>query len=1335
MRAVRGTSLEVCVVTGYLELEVGAAKSKLALGLGMADVLPDDEAAWDIVARELESPLRSFHDDYIQALQPSFTEFSAKRNMLHADQVHLFLSRHFSGLQNNKEYTRQVLEKIQDMRMEPPVPATYAEPDVVPISHQYITFMELKATLLLPTMISQRLDACDPYALEASGALPTPEAKELPPPRVSLPSSKNEWHEFQFEIQRSSEFHMDVSKRSRQWLGGSQRPRILVLKDGMLDIFKKADKVKAKPKASKSIPLDQVDALSTGSGNTFVVRTKDGRNLTLSCHSPESLSQCVAEIATHCLFQALDTGQSAVEITKFVTAGARLNDAMRLLPSLQKSGLLPFPCVPLCAAFVLDGLDKKPRSESRVDTLLKAGANPATLLRWAFASHFFLRKSAVSQNVLDFFLRHHLSLATAGDDPAHWSLPQYLCLVRDVAGVERLLRHATRADLARVLTHTNAAGDSVLHVAVKRIHENDKTDDAERIAVLFLKAMAKHQLDGPAWLHKDDATGESLLHLALKARMWKLVELLVTAPVCSSLDARGNSVLHVAIKLHAPTKVLSRIIQLVKTTTRMGKKDVDGLELRDADGADTPLTLALKCRNEAVIEQLLAAGAQPDAMGHWGTGLANITLHDTPLHVAIKTGLPAAARALVLHGAAWFTLDGAGASPLSLALRYGMYALAFDLLNVLSGDTYDVEWTDRQVGDSVVGLALKAGQLELACLLLDLSPALVHVQHLRTKETPLHYTMKIRVWLDYLEPRTHKYKKTRQARVKSKSDGDLASLLTGDWATPSYDSQSHFFVQRALEGLLLGILKRVPPAICVLRTERGNLRPAFCCHRRLVDPMANAEPIFHLVNSDDCITDHQVDAFTPLHAAARGGPSTNHILRWLLLHLQHEAVAESLGVTIGFDETPLHVAVEAGAVDNARDLLRVLNQRPGAATVLDAVRCDGASALHLAAVQPGPMEGVLCELLRQGAYAEGWDELGVAPLHVAIAHGASAACVHELARRGADVNARTEDGRTPLMVALEAHNEGAFEALWALGANARALLPASRLGLAQLAAAMDAVSPSIASRILQDASRFTAPKLEVLQQIAEATETFASDQVAERPTYRTQGSIGSKTEFSITRLSLSAESPPPLPPPPSSSSKTALPLKRWIEKAGLPKADDDVAKVVKKEQLWLLRLKDEEKSTLQLVANEAKLEAREWLAKRIGKKKVLSDSLVLCQQYYAEKGIDLDPVVARKEAEKIFVDKHVAEAVSEARMEIEREKQSIAHEASRRVVKDGRVSYGPGSNQSAVSFAATSATSSFLVESFILENFEHATDDEGDDDFAVYSDVFEWNLDARNTLC
>ncbi|KAF0719789.1 Aste57867_788 [Aphanomyces stellatus] len=1320
-----------------------------------------------MIARELKSPPRSFHEVFLQALHPSFTELAAKNSMLLAEQLQHFLGRHFASLVGNAAYARHILEQIQHMRMEAPVPK---DQDVFlkqssSLSNQYISFMELKTTLLLPPMISQRLASHDAYALNPSLKTSAPQYNTQRH-RLILPTTDRS-----SAMDRAREFRANVCKRSRKWLGGPPRSRILIVKEHMVELFKKGDT----KKASMSVTVDTIESITT-TQLEFVIRTKDGDALILTCDSIDGVRQCVSEVATHCLFHALDTGQPATELGKFLACGARLNDRSRLSPTLLRANLLSIPTSALGMAYIMDERSHtRDVQSSRVATLLAAGAKCHALLRWSFASLFFLRKTPLSRNVLDYFLQHELPLETAGDDAHSWSLLQYLCLMRNVSSVERFLQVVDKASVSRMLAHVNGAGDSVLHVAIK--HDEDM-DDAELIACLLLKPLvgsAKSPakplgddstttsiaMDHCAWINHVDQMGDTVIHAALKAKMWKCVESLVALHASTSAtDAqvhavsyltvshsshKGNTAVHLALKMHAPYPLLCRIVRASKLKRGATPKD-DCLERRDGRG-DTALTLALKLRNEAAVLRLLECGAQPDVLGCiWDHHNVLGGGGDSPLHVAIKTGLPNAARALVLHGATADAVDAHGASVLSLALRHGMYSLAYEIILVLAVDqddqppsstADDVEatnkWLDLQVGDSVVGLALKAGQLELAALLLDLCPATLHVAHIRTLERPLHHVMKLREWLDYIEPKASqpphaRQKKAKQTRhhVKSKSDGDLTTLLVGDWATVApYDAQAHLFVQRTLEGMLLGMVKQVDPALCV------------SCP---VMPTTEVEPIYHLVNSDDCITDHQVDCFTPLHAAARGGLSTNHILRWFLLQLTDASLPQTLGVTIGpLAATPLHEAIVSASTENAIDLLDFIAAKPGAHDVVNAVRADLASALHLAChhAKLKPMQPILGRLLAMDHVSietEGWDDAGRTPLHVAVEHGADDALVRLFHASGADLNTRTEDGRTPLMVALQANNDVAFQTLLALGANAKLVMPGTRHGLRDLAAAImddpSGLHPVFASLVHRSPSDATPQDDQVPLSPPNAIRCRRlSDEMDEVTT----DSVRGQSYISISRLSslMPKEDIMTNRPEPNENGSTSPPLV-YVGggNVGDPKAKKDAVFLFGKKEssvatpddhAWLGRLKEDEKATLHLVAVEARQQAREWLCKRVGKQKILSDSLLLTQQHYAQHGVDLDPTTARLQAEKLFIDRHVADMVSEARLEIEREKQNLLYEATRVSMKDPvAASTRP---PSALSTASSSTT--FLLESFI----GHADDD------SLRGSLDLIDFEPRKTLC
>ncbi|RHY96747.1 hypothetical protein DYB37_008907, partial [Aphanomyces astaci] len=238
------------------------------------------------VARELAGPPRRFHDDFLQALQPSFMELAAKNSMLLSDQLTHFLSREFPSAAapstGYATYARRVVEQIHRMRMEAPVSTSNVDQDACikhpsTISNQYISFMELKTALQIPSMISHRLATLDPYALCPSVMSPPPvhHASSLlhPRPLIFPPAH----HPSKAAPSRPRDFRANVCKRSRKWLGGPPRPRILVVKGDVVELFKKGDK----KKASKTVQVAAIDTItsSTTSSFEFTLRMKDGTTL------------------------------------------------------------------------------------------------------------------------------------------------------------------------------------------------------------------------------------------------------------------------------------------------------------------------------------------------------------------------------------------------------------------------------------------------------------------------------------------------------------------------------------------------------------------------------------------------------------------------------------------------------------------------------------------------------------------------------------------------------------------------------------------------------------------------------------------------------------------------------------------------------------------------------------------------------------------------------------------------------------------------------------------------------------------------------------------------
>ncbi|RHY30791.1 hypothetical protein DYB32_004039 [Aphanomyces invadans] len=691
----------------------------------------------------------------------------------------------------------------------------------------------------------------------------------------------------------------------------------------------------------------------------------------------------------------------------------------------------------------------------------------------------------------------------------------------------------------------------------------------------------------------------------------------------SCLDVKGNTALHLALKMDAPYPLVCHLIRSSVSRTKQHLVDqispskdgnraiypfattYGGFERLDQHG-DTALTLALKLRNEQIVVRLLESGAQSNY--HQPSLVeSKSSVADSPLHIAIKTGLPTAAQALVLHGAAWNVKDAHGSTPLPLAIRHGMYALAYDLLQACANERaagIDASLlVDECSGESLVGLCFKAGQLEVAVLVLDL------------------------------------------------------------YST----SASH-----------------------------NTYHVVFREHRSIVD--------------------HHPDWFTPLHAAASGGRHTNHILRWMLHQLEiktreeHNIVAFLSDLVVGpLRETVLHAAIASSSLENAVDVLHFVTSNnfdeDSVMHLLNASRTDHATALHLIAADagnsPSPDLELVTRLLQLNVDKESWNAAGLTPLQVAIQ-------------------------QVPVMVALMANNHEAFHTLVRAGANVKAVLPNTRVGLVDLAnqTLQQPLHLTIVETLAMLSRRAQHKGMQPAVPLSECKELRTA---TPRPSFDKRPSM-SLPDSARMSFHHSASLPPDDARNPTAMDENCNSTAMTPSTAlGTEKKTQDPR--------WLLhRLKDEERTTLRLVALEAKQQAREWLTKRIGKQKILSDSLLLRQQYLAEHGHELDATSAHIQAEKVIhfvASRHVADMVSEAKLEIEREKQTLLYEATRVPLKEPTRTTQP-SEAVSKHMRNTSATSTFLLESFIGPHLDPDDDDgmvEVDEGYLVPIDY------VRNTLC
>lgn len=995
----------------------------------------------------------------------------------------------------------------------------------------------------------------------------------LPPGRHSIAatSSSSLWVQKDADPHNNTpvlqDFHAEVMKKSRNWLGRWQT-RYLFLRWGELEICKKnvsafrpGQALPVQPTAvpiiagstgssggsaanaakSKRYPLQTLLSLQIVQLNEsdpskkqalslhFKQPTSNGGNTTksliLGCDSSDHLKTVVIQMATFAMLYGLANGQDAASLHKFIQVGANL-DVYCLIPS---PNVPPFALAPLQLAF-LQSNEWKPQSfEATVQLLVRAGADPRSLLQWKFATQV-LFSSAYGPD--DEMLARRLLMVretidgvvfpfggVTADDEHQWNLLMYFSCFGDVEGARQLLTtflKISKSKCLKYVDHVNAAGDNALHIAIK-VSRNHPS--AEELAMLLVDVGTNNASFFPTTasssssemampsitpsltssssyvdsqlIHCCDGNGESVFHLALKGRLWRLVDKLIDGKAIdpTSCDRHGNNSLHVAIKVGAPVHLIARIIQLYRpqrssafssiSTERGNLVTTLGFDCRDRRGNDTPLTLAIKYRQQEVVELLLAAGVTPNvsdcmwsieaaALSDSSTDAVKIGDGDSPLHVAIKSGLHHAAMSLVSYGAHLLSMDSNGASPLALAIRYGMYELSVKIAESLadkdassSREREQKQWLDLETGAPVCLLAVKAGQIEFAVMVLDLFESQMTMSHLVTKETLLHILVKNISWLelsgpslrgsDEVDARQQEDRdsdrlllfgneisptKRKRSRVKSRSDGDLrylqlASLIAS--SPPKYSSQTLKkassrdvneslnqelleridFFQQAEENLILGILQRSDDVGVISSSSKSQ-------------HIHSQRSSFHLATSPSLVvTDHNVDSYTPLHVAAAGGDATSSILRLFLAFLYVRSsrsrleMAQALAKTTGSKaETPLHAALASNSAGNGLQILLAMQLARGKQDLPSVTGEKGAGDLKSVSASDSKQIASICSHVYEATTAPD----GSTPLHLACRWPLNDDMVHIidlLFQEDVYAGCWDSEGFTPLHVALQ----------------------------------------------------------------------------------------------------------------------------------------------------------------------------------------------------------------------------------------------------------------------------------------------------------------------------